>query len=73
MKVSWIQSFTAGPAIATWLTEPGADMTLRIEKVSDGRIVIFRLSGRLQSEHVEELRPNPEGRPGLGASQTREP
>lgn len=31
-------------------------MTLRIEKVSDGRLVILRLSGRLQSEHLEELK-----------------
>jgi len=31
-------------------------MTLRIEKISDGRLVILHLRGRLQSEHVEELR-----------------
>lgn len=31
-------------------------MTLRIEKVSDGRLVILRLSGRLQAEHIEELK-----------------
>jgi hypothetical protein len=31
-------------------------MTLRIEKVSDGGIVILHLSGRLQSEHLEELK-----------------
>jgi hypothetical protein len=31
-------------------------MTLRIEQVSDRRVVILRLSGRLQSEQVEELK-----------------
>jgi len=31
-------------------------MTMRIEQVSDGLLVILRLSGRLQSEQVEELR-----------------
>lgn len=36
-------------------------MTLRIEKVSDGRVVILRLSGRLQSQHVEELKAQMEG------------
>ena len=36
-------------------------MTLRIEKVSDGQVVILRLSGRLQSEHVEELRTHIRG------------
>ena len=36
-------------------------MTLRIEKVSDGRLVILRLSGRLQSEHLEDLKAHLEG------------
>lgn len=36
-------------------------MTLRIEKVSDGRLVILRLSGRLQSVHLEELKAHLEG------------
>jgi len=31
-------------------------MTLKIEKDSDGRKTIIRLSGRLQSEHLDELR-----------------
>ena len=31
-------------------------MSLRIEKVSDGRLAILRLSGRLQSEQLQELR-----------------
>jgi hypothetical protein len=30
-------------------------MTLRIEKISDGNRVVFRLSGRISSEHLEEL------------------
>jgi len=36
-------------------------MTLRIEQVSDGHVVILRLSGRLQSEHLEELKAHTEG------------
>ena len=36
-------------------------MTLRIEKVSDGRVVILHLSGRLQSVHLEELKAHMEG------------
>ena len=31
-------------------------MTLRIEKDSDGRKTIIRLSGRIQSEHLDELK-----------------
>ena len=31
-------------------------MALRIEKVSDGPFMMLRLSGRLQSEHVVQLR-----------------
>jgi hypothetical protein len=50
-------------------------MTLRIEQVSDGHVVIWRLSGRLQSEHLEELKAHIEGitqgNTGLGPSQTR--
>lgn len=30
-------------------------MTLRIEKISDRSRVVFRLSGRISSEHLEEL------------------
>jgi anti-anti-sigma regulatory factor len=36
-------------------------MVLRIEKVSDGLLMILRLSGRLQSEHVDQLRDQIEG------------
>ena len=31
-------------------------MVLRIEKVSDEKVLILRLSGRLQSEHVDQLK-----------------
>jgi anti-anti-sigma regulatory factor len=31
-------------------------MVLRIEQVSDGKLTILRLSGRLQSEHVDQLK-----------------
>ena len=36
-------------------------MVLRIEKVSDGPLVTLRLSGRLQSEHVDQLKAQIEG------------
>ena len=35
-------------------------MTLRIETVSDGRLVILHLSGRLQAEHLDELKAHME-------------
>lgn len=31
-------------------------MVLRVERVSSGRFLVLRLSGRIQSEHVEELK-----------------
>jgi anti-anti-sigma regulatory factor len=37
-------------------------MVLRIESVSHGQRVILRLSGRLQSEHVDQLKAQVEGR-----------
>jgi hypothetical protein len=36
-------------------------MVLRIEKVSDGPLMTQRLSGRLQSEYVDQLRAQIEG------------
>lgn len=36
-------------------------MTLKIEKDSDGRKTVIRLSGRLRSEHLNELRKQIEG------------
>lgn len=36
-------------------------MVLRIEKVSGGPLMILRLSGRLQSEHVVQLKAQMEG------------
>lgn len=36
-------------------------MVLRIEKVSGGPLMILRLSGRLQSEHVVQLKAQIEG------------
>jgi ABC-type transporter Mla MlaB component len=36
-------------------------MVLRIEKVSREELIILRLSGRIQSEHLEELRAQIEG------------
>ena len=36
-------------------------MTLKIEKVSDGRKTVVRLSGRLRSEHLDELKTQIDG------------
>jgi len=36
-------------------------MVIRIERGSRGRLTILRLSGRLQSEHVEQLKAEIEG------------
>jgi hypothetical protein len=36
-------------------------MTLKIEKVFAGRKTVFRLTGRLQSEHLDELKAQLEG------------
>ena len=36
-------------------------MVLRIEKAARGQLIILRLSGRMQSEHVEELKAQMEG------------
>ena len=36
-------------------------MVLRIERLADGGSMMLRLSGRLQSEHLEQLRAQIEG------------
>ena len=36
-------------------------MTLKIEKVFDGRKTVIRLNGRLRSEHLDELKAQLEG------------
>jgi len=38
-------------------------MTLKIEKESDGRKTIIRLSGRLRSEHLDQLMAQIDGDP----------
>jgi len=53
--------------LAHILRRPNHDdqqMVLRIEKVSDGQILTLRLSGRLQSEHLEQLKTHIESEPG---------
>ena len=39
-------------------------MVMRIERVSRGRLMILRLSGRLQSENLEQLKAQIEGSTG---------
>ena len=43
------------------LTSQKSQMTLKIEKVSDGRKTVVRLSGRLRSEHLDELKKQIDG------------
>ena len=38
-------------------------MVLKIDRSSDGRCLVLRLSGRIQSEHLEELKTEMEGSP----------
>ena len=38
-------------------------MVLRIQRVSDGHLVILRLSGRLRSEDLDQLKEQIEGNP----------
>jgi hypothetical protein len=50
-----ISSGTQRAHVQTWnLRKP--NMTLRIEKVSDGQRTTIRLIGRMQREHIEELK-----------------
>jgi anti-anti-sigma regulatory factor len=42
-------------------TSQKSQMTLKIEKVSAGPRTIIRLSGRLQAEHLDELRAQLDG------------
>jgi|SoiMetStandDraft_2_1073263.scaffolds.fasta_scaffold83402_2 ABC-type transporter Mla MlaB component len=42
-------------------TSQKSQMTLKIEKVSDGGKSVIRLSGRLQSEHLDELKKQMRG------------
>ena len=61
-QVSKVHRLAAGISLAsTRLHGRGAKMTLRIEKVSDARLVILRLNGRLQSEDLGALKAHIEG------------
>ena len=42
-------------------TSQKSQMTVKIEKVSDGRKTVVRLSGRLRSEHLDELKTQIDG------------
>jgi hypothetical protein len=42
-------------------TSQKSQMTLKIEKDSDGRKTVIRLSGRLRSEHLAELKTQMDG------------
>ena len=44
-----------GIAICTRESSDGSNMTLKIEKYSDGNSTTIRLIGRMQAEHLEEL------------------
>ena len=40
-------------------------MVLKIDRAADGKYVVLRLSGRIQSEHVEQLKAEIEGIAGV--------
>ena len=40
-------------------------MVLKIDRSADGKYVVLRLSGRMQSEHVEQLEAELEGLAGV--------
>lgn len=40
-------------------------MVLKIDRSADGKYVVLRLSGRMQSEHVEQLEAEMEGLAGV--------
>jgi anti-anti-sigma regulatory factor len=40
-------------------------MVLKIERSSDGGRLVLRLSGRIQSEYLEELKPEMQGSPHI--------
>ena len=42
-------------------TSQKSQMTLKVEKDSDGRKTVIRLSGRLRSEHLAELKTQMDG------------
>jgi hypothetical protein len=56
-KVFFAQFVAIGDQLAPDVAGSGdLEMVLRIERVSRRQLTILRLSGRLQSEHVEELK-----------------
>ena len=40
-------------------------MTLKIETASDGQVALLRLIGRLESQHIDELRAHIRGHQGV--------
>jgi hypothetical protein len=57
------ESYAWSPHCSLFLpsTSQTSQMTLKIEKVSDGRKTVIRLSGRLRSEHLDELKTQIDG------------
>lgn len=56
-----VQVFIIGILLAPSLYRLDQPMTLRIEKAADRHKTIIRLSGRLQSEHLDELKRQVDG------------
>jgi hypothetical protein len=63
LSVNISESYAWSPHCCSFLpsTLQKSQMTLKIEKDSDGQRTIIRLSGRLQSEHLDELKRQIDG------------
>jgi hypothetical protein len=62
-----VQALIIGILLAPFLYRLDQSMTLRIEKAADRHKTIIRLSGRLQSEHLDELKMQVDGKQSLTA------
>jgi hypothetical protein len=67
LSVNISESYAWSPHCCSFLpsTLQKSQMTLKIEKDFDGRKIVIRLSGRLRSEHLDELKTQMDGDPSL--------
>jgi hypothetical protein len=63
LSVNISESYAWSPHCCSFLpsTSQKSQMTLKIEKDFDGRKIVIRLSGRLRSEHLDELKTQMDG------------
>jgi hypothetical protein len=63
LSVNISESYAWSPHCSSFLSfeSQKSQMTLKIEKISDGERTVIRLSGRLQSEHLDDLKTQIKG------------